>query len=53
MIKLSKFCEDDVISFNLKGETKDEIYSQLVELRPVKMVKNKGASKGGAGAENW
>jgi mannitol/fructose-specific phosphotransferase system IIA component (Ntr-type) len=32
MIKLSKFCEDDVISFNLKGETKDS---------RSKMVKNK------------
>jgi mannitol/fructose-specific phosphotransferase system IIA component (Ntr-type) len=37
MIKLSKFCEDDVISFNLKGETKE-----LVEIGSrSKMVKNK------------
>jgi len=42
MIKLSKFCEDDVISFNLKGETKEDIISELVEIGArSKMVKNK------------
>jgi mannitol/fructose-specific phosphotransferase system IIA component (Ntr-type) len=42
MIKLSKFCEDDVISFNLKGETKEDIIAELVEIGSrSKMVKNK------------
>jgi PTS system fructose-specific IIC component len=42
MIKLSKFCEDDVISFGLKGETKDDIIAELVEIASrSKMVKNK------------
>jgi len=42
MIKLSKFCEDDVISFNLKGETKEDIIAELVEIGArSKMVKNK------------
>ncbi len=42
MIKLSKFCEDDVISFSLKGENKDDVIAELVEIASrSKMVKNK------------
>jgi PTS system nitrogen regulatory IIA component len=42
MIKLSRFCEDDVISFNLKGQTKDQVIAELVDLAAnSQMVKNK------------
>ena len=41
MIKLSKFCEDDVVSFNLKGTTKEEVIAELVELSASsRMVKD-------------
>ncbi len=32
MIKLSRFIDDKLISFDLKGETKEEIIKELVEL---------------------
>jgi fructose-specific phosphotransferase system IIA component len=42
MIKLSRFCDENVISFNLKGESKEEIITELVELASnSEMVKNK------------
>jgi len=42
MIKLSRFCDENVISFNLKGESKEELITELVELASnSEMVKNK------------
>ncbi|MCD6163520.1 MAG: PTS sugar transporter subunit IIA [candidate division Zixibacteria bacterium] len=42
MIKLSRFIDDNLISFDLKGNTKDEIITELVELAAAsEMVKNK------------
>ena len=42
MIKLSRFINDNLISFDLKGNTKDEIITELVELASTsEMVKNK------------
>jgi len=42
MIKLSRFIGDNLISFDLKGNTKDEIITELVELAATsEMVKNK------------
>lgn len=42
MIKLSRFVGDNLISFDLKGNTKDEIITELVELASTsEMVKNK------------
>ncbi len=42
MIKLSRFLEDKLITFDLKGETKEDIISELVDLAAnAEMVKNK------------
>jgi fructose-specific phosphotransferase system IIA component len=42
MIKLSRFCDENVISFNLKGESKKDVIEELVELAAnSEMVKNK------------
>jgi fructose-specific phosphotransferase system IIA component len=40
-MKLSKFCEEDLISFELKGESKNEVISELVDLASKsKLVKD-------------
>lgn len=40
-MKLSKFCEENLISFELKGESKNEVISELVDLASKsKLVKN-------------
>lgn len=31
-MKLSKFCGEDLLSFELKGESKNEVISELVDL---------------------
>jgi fructose-specific phosphotransferase system IIA component len=42
MIKLSRFIDDKLISFDLKGDTKEEIIKELVELAANSdLVKNK------------
>jgi len=42
MIKLSRFIEDKLISFDLKGNTKEEIIAELVDLAASsEMVKNR------------
>jgi fructose-specific phosphotransferase system IIA component len=41
-MKLSKFCEEDLISFDLKGKTKEQIISELVDLTSrSKLVKDR------------
>lgn len=41
-MKLSKFCAEDLISFDLKGKTKNEIIEELVNLASrSKLVKDK------------
>src|SRR3989337_2050564 len=41
-MKLSKFCGEDLISFDLKGKTKNEIIEELVKLTSrSKLVKDK------------
>ena len=41
-MKLSKFCEEDLISFDLKGKTKDQIINEMVELTSrSKLVKER------------
>lgn len=41
-MKLSKFCEEDLISFDLKGKNKDQVISELVDLAArSKLVKDK------------
>jgi PTS system fructose-specific IIA component/PTS system nitrogen regulatory IIA component len=41
-MKLSKFCEEDLITFGLKSKTKDAVIRELVELAAKsKMVKDK------------
>jgi len=41
-MKLSKFCEEDLISFDLKGKTKDQIINELVDLTSrSKLVKER------------
>lgn len=40
-MKLSKFCEEDLISFELKGESKNEVINELVDLASKsKLVKD-------------
>jgi fructose-specific phosphotransferase system IIA component len=40
-MKLSKFCEEDLISFELRGESKNEVISELVDLASKsKLVKD-------------
>ena len=42
-MKLSKFCEEDLITFELKSKTKDNVIRELVELAArSKMVRDKG-----------
>jgi fructose PTS system EIIBC or EIIC component len=42
MIRLSRFIDDKLISFDLKGNTKEEIIGELVELASTsELVKNK------------
>ena len=41
-MKLSKFCEEELISFDLKGRTKDEVINELVDLTSKsKLVKDR------------
>lgn len=41
-MKLSKFCEENLISFDLKGKSKDEIINELVDLTSrSKLVKDR------------
>lgn len=41
-MKLSKFCEEDLISFDLKGKNKDQIINELVDLAGrSKLVKDR------------
>ena len=41
-MKLSKFCEEDLISFDLKGKTKDQIINEMVDLTSrSKLVKER------------
>lgn len=41
-MKLSKFCEEELISFDLKNNTKDEIINELVDLTSrSKLVKDR------------
>ena len=41
-MKLSKFCEEDLISFDLKGKSKDQIINEMVELTSrSKLVKER------------
>lgn len=41
-MKLSKFCEEDLISFDLKGKSKNEVISELVDLASKsKLVEDK------------
>ena len=41
-MKLSKFCEENLISFDLKGKNKDEIINELVDLTSrSKLVKDR------------
>jgi len=41
-MKLSKFCAEDLISFDLKGKTKNEIIEELVNIASrSKLVKDK------------
>ena len=41
-MKLSKFCEEELISFDLKGKTKDEVINELVDLTSKsKLVKDR------------
>lgn len=41
-MKLSKFCEEHLINFNLQGKTKSEVIEELVELASQsKLVKDK------------
>jgi len=41
-MKLSKFCEEDLISFDLKGKNKEQIISELVDLTSKsKLVKDR------------
>jgi len=41
-MKLSKFCEEDLISFDLRGKNKDQIINELVDLASrSKLVKDR------------
>src|SRR5574341_278550 len=41
-MKLSKFCEEDLISFDLKGKSKDQIINEMVDLTSrSKLVKER------------
>jgi fructose-specific phosphotransferase system IIA component len=41
-MKLSKFCEEDLISFELKGKSKDQIINEMVDLTSrSKLVKER------------